>query len=405
MSGLIHVLGGGHWQVPTVLRCRELGYDVLVTDPNADCPAAKHASVHEAVDITDTDATLATSRRNRIVGIVCDTTDWGVYTAAFVANAMGLPGIGVEAAQNVTNKARMRRVTQASGLPSLRFAVLDRLDELMLAASEVGLPLVVKPVDNQSGRGVSIVNSWAALDAAVRAAFEASRKGQVLLEQALQGIEVIVDGFVVDGFCHILGIARKTPYVDNATISSRIHYCEEHELPASAQAIGQVCRATVAALGLRQGAVHAEFIVQGTTITPIDVAARGGGVLIYRMVIPHISGVDVNRAVIEQSTGHAPQIQPMARSRCALIDFVRLPPGRLDAWHGAEIARQIPGVGAVRLDLAVGENVGALTDKGGRPGYIVALGETSEEVFKSSAAAKSMLSATMNGRLDPIPVF
>lgn len=396
-SDLIHVLGGGPWQLPTVLRCRELGYRVLVTDPCPDRPAFAHADLHEAVDITDAPATLAVSRRHGVDGIVCDTTDWGVATAAFVADALGLPGISLDAALNVTDKSRMRRLTKAAGIPSPRFAVVGRLDALPEAAAEVGLPLVIKPVDNQSGHGVSIVTDWSTLESAGLAAMQRSRRGQVLLEQALPGVEIIVDGFVTHGRCEVLGIAQKIPYPDNPTVCSRILYGAAHELPAPDATIRDACQHVVAVLGLLQGVVHAEFIVDGNSITPIDVAARGGGVQIYRRVIPHVSGVDVNRAVIEQCVGLSPKARPLDQRRCACIEFFRLPPGRLDAWHGVDRARAVPGVATVTLNVAPGDLVGALADKDRRPGYVIALGDSTAEVLASVTEAKARIAATMNG--------
>lgn len=405
MGELIHVLGGGAWQVPTVQRCRELGFRVLVTDPNLNRPAIAFADIHEAVDITNADATLEVSRRHGIVGILCDTTDWGVHTAAFVAEALALPGIGVDAALNVTNKARMRRLTKAAGLHSPSFAVISRTDKLRDAAAVIGLPLVAKPVDNQSGHGVGIVTAWPELEPTVGAALQASRHGLVLIEQMLQGVEVIVDGFVVDGACQVLGMARKTPYADNPTVCSQILYCEDHELPAPFEAIREACQRTVAALGVGQGIIHAEFIVYGDSVTPIDVAARGGGVLIYRVVIPHVSGVDANRAVIEQCAGLNPVVSPHARRRCACIEFFRLPPGRLDAWHGADEARSMPGIAALMLNAMSGDMVGTLGNKDQRPGYLVSLGDTSAEVLGAVAAAKARLSASMDGHLERVPVI
>lgn len=405
MSRLIHVLGGGPWQVPTVQRCKDLGLHVLVTDPNLDRPAFAWADDHEQVDITDAAATLEVSRRHGIDGIVCDTTDWGVATAAFVAETLGLPGIGTEAAGHVTNKGRMRQRVMAAGLPSPRFVVLDGLAGLAGQVREIGLPMVVKPVDNQSGRGVSVVRDAAGLAVAAQDALAASRTGSVLVEQALQGVEIIVDAFVAEGQCHVLGIATKTPYADNPTICSRIHYGEPTDLPAPAAAIYRACCATVAALGIRQGVVHAEFIVQGGAVVPIDVAARGGGVMIYRLVIPHVSGVDVNRAVIEQCVGDRPDVRPRRPPRCACIEFFRLPPGRLDAWQGVDDARAVPGVAALVLNIDGGHVVGALSDKDRRPGYIVALGNSSAEVLATALAAKARLGALMRGHREPIPVF
>ena len=101
---LLHVLGGGPWQLPTVRLAKALGHRVLVSDMYRERPAYALADEHEVVDITDCEATLQLASRCRIDGIICDTTDVGVVTAAFVAERLGLPGIGHETARNFTDK-------------------------------------------------------------------------------------------------------------------------------------------------------------------------------------------------------------------------------------------------------------------------------------------------------------
>ena len=49
---LLHVLGGGPWQLPTVAKAKELGLRVLVTDMYRDRPAYALADIHEVIDIT-----------------------------------------------------------------------------------------------------------------------------------------------------------------------------------------------------------------------------------------------------------------------------------------------------------------------------------------------------------------
>src|SRR4051794_30917029 len=88
---LLHVLGGGLWQMPTIARARSLGYQVLVTDMYRERPAYAIADYHEVVDVSDREGTLAVAGRYRIDGILCDTTDVGVPTAAYVAERLGLP--------------------------------------------------------------------------------------------------------------------------------------------------------------------------------------------------------------------------------------------------------------------------------------------------------------------------
>src|SRR5690348_1100749 len=142
----LHVLGGGMWQVPTIQLARSMNYRVLVTDMYQQRPGYAFADWHEVIDITDRGQTLAAARRYHINGIVCDTTDVGVPTAAFVAEQEDLPGVGLEIARRFTNKYLMRQTLASAGLPQPEFALAESLAELDVAAEKIGFPLVVKPV-------------------------------------------------------------------------------------------------------------------------------------------------------------------------------------------------------------------------------------------------------------------
>jgi biotin carboxylase len=385
--------------VPTVELARALGYRVLVTDMYPQRPAYAIADLSEVVDITDRDATLAAARRHHIDGVICDSTDVGVPTAAFVAQAMGLPGMGLEVALNCTDKTRLRALTASSGL---RHRAIGSVDELPSAVDAVGLPLVIKPSDNQSGRGVQILRSASQATQAFERAMGFSRSGRVLLEQHLAGTEMIVDGFVTDGAVAVLAVAVKTPYADNPTLAKRIHYPLAADLPVPLAQLQRVTQDTMSALGLEQGVFHAEFMSCKDRIVPIDVAARGGGVLIYRQVIPHVSGVDVNRAMIELAMGRKPPITPRADRRCANIEFLRMPVGRFSAVLGVDEASAVEGVAAIVFNVKPGDLVGPIEDKDQRPGYIVALCDSSAAAIQACERAKARLRVCLHGVDEPV---
>ncbi|MDP1650476.1 MAG: ATP-grasp domain-containing protein [Rubrivivax sp.] len=401
---LLHVLGGGPWQLPTVKRARELGYRVLVTDMYRERPAYALADLHEVVDITDLDATLAVARRYRVDGILCDTTDVGVPTAAYVAERLGLPGMGYETALNFTDKARMRERTGRAGLRQVRHDAVDSLSGLQAAAAQIGLPAVVKPVDSQSGRGVTIVLDSSTLETAWNFAVNHSRLRRVIVEQLVEGTEVIVDGLVVDGNVMLLTIATKTPYADNPTISSRICYLSGEHFERIRPILEPANRSVIAALGLRTGIFHAEYMLSGGDVVPIDVAARGGGVTIYRHVLPHVSGVDAMSTVIRLAMGEPVRLQPSPIRRGASIDFLRMPEGRLTRIEGAEAAAQEPGIAALHFNVGAGDTVGPLLHKDDRPGFIVALAETSDAAVDCAERAKAHLRVFMGSTGDPVPV-
>lgn len=400
---LLHVLGGGPWQLPTVRLAKTLGHRVLVSDVHTERPCYALADYHQVVDITDCQGTLQLATRYRIDGIICDTTDIGVATAAYVAEQLGLPGIGYETALNFTNKGRMRVLTDRAGMVVPRHRLLGSESDLAESAAAIAYPLIIKPVDNQSGRGVSRLLNGDALTAAYQLAKSCSRSREVLIEECVEGSEIIVDGFVVAGQPRILGIAHKVPFPDTVTVSSRIHY--PGPLPrAYFEGIRAAACRTLSALGLRDGIFHGEFMIRGQDVMPIDIAARGGGVMIYTHVVPHVSGVNVNRAMIQRALGEAVSIDPLHVPKAANIEFVSMPSGRIAEIVGIEAAAAVPGVAAIHFNLQVGDEVGPLEHKDRRPGYVVSLADTATQVIDSALRAKSLLRVRMDGHDGYVPI-
>ena len=335
------------------------------------------------------------ARRSRIDGIICDTTDVGVPTAAYVAEQLGLPGMGFEVALNFTNKIRMRQMTERAGLKVPNYRPLKSEEGLAAFAADLGMPVVLKPVDNQSGKGVSLVAHRDGLHRAFRYAMKHSAGGRVLIEPVIKGVEIVVDGFVVDGNVHVLGIARKTQNPLQPTVSTRITYGEPLPKETAAQ-IDVVTRLTLTALGLKSGVFHGEYILSGDDVIPIDVAARGGGCMIYTHVLPYVSGVDANSAMIAQTMGDRPSII-QTRSKAANIEFFGMPEGVLAAVNGTDQAARQPGVLGVHMNIGVGDCIGSLDKKDDRPGYIVSGGDAADGAIAAALAAKSVLRVKMQG--------
>jgi biotin carboxylase len=391
---LLHVLGGGPWQVPTVRLAKQMGYRVLVTDIYAERPAYEFCDHHEVVDITDRDATLAVARRHHVDGVICDTTDLGVPTAAYVAEQLGLPGIGFETALNCTRKDRLRQLLSAAGIPCPPFHVLRTRTDLAPLRATFRYPVVVKPVDSQSSHGVSVVGHPQDLDQAFEVAKTASREGIVLIEGHVTGVEIIVDGFVTGQDLRVLGISSKVARPENPAVATRISYPADFEAVKHEQIV-DVNRRTIAALGLKSGIFHAEYMVTDTDVVPIDVAARGGGVNIYTHVIPAISGVDVNRAMIEHAMGRPVSLQPAHTHAAANIEFLFAPPGVVERVEGIEEAGRMPGVLAVYVSAVPLRRFGDLSDKNDRAGHIVTVGRTLDEAIDRSLEAKDRIRVVM----------
>src|SRR5207237_4687259 len=130
-------------------------------------------------------------------------------TMAFVAKKLGLPGLEYETALNFTNKLRMREATSAVGVPNPPFVWAADRAATVRAARGLGFPCVIKPADNQSSRGVHVVRGPEAIDDAYDDARGYSRANGVIVEGFLDGTEVTVESFCVDGCVFPIGISDK----------------------------------------------------------------------------------------------------------------------------------------------------------------------------------------------------
>jgi D-alanine-D-alanine ligase len=102
----------------------------------------------------------------------------------------GIPytGAGILASGLGMNKMMFKKVMKQEGIPIPDYLVFRKEDSISKILKKFKLPLVVKPGDQGSSVGVSLVHNKKELGPALKMAFEYSSK--ILIEEYLKGIEV-----------------------------------------------------------------------------------------------------------------------------------------------------------------------------------------------------------------------
>jgi biotin carboxylase len=195
------VLGGSPFQIPAIEHAVRLGHHVITCDYLPDNPG--HAYAHEShnVSTTDRDGVLKLARERRVDGVLAFASDPAAYTAAYVADALGLPGLSVDAAGTLSNKAAFRAFLTRHGFKTPAFAAVTTLLEARQAAADIGFPLMMKPTDSSGSKGVTRVTNAGELAAAFAYAGEYARHPAVILEKFARrrGAQIAGDGLVVEG--------------------------------------------------------------------------------------------------------------------------------------------------------------------------------------------------------------
>ncbi len=132
---------------------------------------------------------------------------YGVHQHRIQASLSSMTGIlGVEVA---SDKEGTKRLLQDAGIPVPRGTVIYYFDELEQAIADVGgFPVVIKPLDGNHGRGITIdINDWPLAEEAYDAAQVESRSKSVIVERYYTGRDHRV--LVVNG--SIVAVAERVP--------------------------------------------------------------------------------------------------------------------------------------------------------------------------------------------------
>ncbi len=130
-----------------------------------------------------------------------------------VLELMGIPytGSGVLASALAMNKIFAKQAFQAAGLTVAPYRVLKRDEPTATADLAAALPCVVKPSQEGSSVGVSIVRSAEDIDAALETAF--AYDAEILVEEFIRGAEVQV-GILDDRALGAIEIVPKKEFYD-----------------------------------------------------------------------------------------------------------------------------------------------------------------------------------------------
>jgi biotin carboxylase len=391
-------IGAGRHQRRAILRAKELGLRVVAVDRNAEAPGLAEADFARVVDFSDVAAVLKATKRLSIDGVLTVSADRAVPVVAAVAEARGLPGIGVETAHLMTHKVAMRRRLADAGVPQPRFAAVRSISERRRAAEEVGFPAVLKPADSGGQRGVFRVESLDDVDAHLHEALAASPTGEAILEEFVDGIEM--NGIVLTRFGESIPLTlsdRMRP----PGVGFGVGWIHVYPPTVDADQLTESERIavhTVHALGLETGIAFPQLIAadDGRVIV-VECAARIPGGQMADLVRV-ATGVDLVEVQLRMALGDdlPDELVRPRFSQPLAIRFLTaapgpLPTGRVKAIGPLDKVLAFPGVVQADVYLQVGETFRPVRLDGDRRGYVIATGKTNLEALERAEAASRLL--------------
>ena len=183
------MLGSGELGKEVVIELQRFGIEVIACDRYADAPAMQVAHRSHVIDMLDRAALRAVVEREKPHLIVPEIE--AIATAELLAlEAEGWTVIPTAQAARLTmDREAIRRVAaEELDLPTARYQFADTFDELVAAASQLGWPVVIKPIMSSSGKGQSVAKTAAELEKCWHYAQTGGRTGagRVIVEEFIQ---------------------------------------------------------------------------------------------------------------------------------------------------------------------------------------------------------------------------
>jgi len=368
------VIGASVLQVPAIRKAKEMGLYVAVADFNPNAVGIPLADEYYNVSTIDEEGVYQAAKAFGADGIMTLATDMPMRALAYACGKLGLVGLAYDSSVKATDKGEMIKTFEAAGVEHPWYQIIP--GGAKPAPGSYAFPLITKPTDNSGSRGVMLVHNEEELAAALSYSSENGRRGDVIMEEYMQGPEVSVEVMVSHGVPHVLQITDKL--TTGAPHFVEMGHSQPSRLPEDAQAaIRDLASRAALSVGIENGPAHVEIILTKNGPKMVELGARMGGDCITTHLVPLSTGIDMVGNTIRIALGEEPDLTQKLHKGSA-IRYFNAPCGVIRAIEGVEEAQRIPGVQEITFVKQVGEKSGDIGSSTDRVGFVIAQAESAE---------------------------
>ena len=331
MKGL--VLAGGFPQIALLKELNNRGITTVLADYYQNPVAKPYADIFYQVSTLDIEAITDVAKKESVDFLITACTDQALLTVAKVSECLGLPCyIDYQTALNVTNKSYMKHVFTQNGIPTAKHVVMDSFDAEII--KDMSYPLIVKPVDCNSSKGVKKVVNTEELKIAFDNAIKLSRTRNVIVEEYIEGEELSADIYVENGVAKVLSVSSLDKIGDKDKFVIFRGFYSKEKTDSVREIVRDIAQQIADAFELKNSPMLIQMIYDGEKAFVLEFSARTGGGVKY-LLIKKVSGFDVMSAVVDLTLGKYPCVTNQEPENMYIAnEFIYCNPGKFDRLCG-----------------------------------------------------------------------
>ncbi len=333
------VLAGSCPQIVLLQKLRAKGIYTILADNNPNAVAKPYADQFIKINILDYDAVKQIAISEKVDFLIAVCADQVLITVAKISEELGLPCyIDYDTACAVSDKSHMKNIFNTYGIPTSKHTFMSEFNEDNI--KNMQYPLVVKPVDAYSSKGVRKAENIEELKQYFNEASNISRSGVVIVEEYVEGVEITVDFEVINGKAHLLSASNteKVDYKDRF-LAFRTRFPASIS-PDTLSRIAIIGQKIADAFKLKNTPMLVQLLTDDKQESVLEFCARTGGGAKY-LLIKAATGFDPIDAVIDLTLGNKEiKIPHIPETKFITNEFLYAYPGQFDHLEGFEELKQ-----------------------------------------------------------------
>ena len=281
------ILGVASVQMDAVLELKKMNCETFTVAMAKDGPAADAADHFDIINILDEEAVVKHIRDNHIDIVYSTGSDLAMPVACRISERLCMPHFVTSKAAYICNHKNAMRSTLADCKGNVPYQVLEEIAPL-----ELDFPVILKPSDSQGQRGVFLIHSQEEFETHFKEARKFSHEGKVIVEKYIEGPEVSVNGYMVNGVLRFMIASDRDTWPEYTGLIHR-HivpgkaFCKEAE-KAMKQALQDACNR----VGILNGPVYFQMKVMGDRPYIIEMTPRLDGCHMWN-ILTRATGVNL----------------------------------------------------------------------------------------------------------------
>lgn len=200
-------LGAHAFTVHLINKAKEMGMYTIVTDYVKNAPAKKYADEAYDVSTLDIDALVALAKDRQVDAVFTGYVDINLAPCRKVCEALGLPFYAtLEQLDQTMNKVNFKKNCRKHNIPVVDDVPEEYLDGVY---DKISYPVIVKPADSYSSKGISVCFKKEEMQTALDKAMEFSTCKQIVAEQFLVAEDVYLYLTVQNGHLSLSAMADR----------------------------------------------------------------------------------------------------------------------------------------------------------------------------------------------------